>query len=309
MALETATRERIQAIIGESEVLLFMKGKRDAPQCGFSATVVQILDRLVPAYRTFDVLSDADVREGIKDYSSWPTIPQLYVRGEFLGGCDIIQELYGTRELHAQLGVEMPPAAAPAFEVTDAAAEALRHATEDAPPDQTLHLAIDARFQSRLYLAPEESGGIDVEAKGVTLRMDPLSAERARDGRIDVVRSGRGQAFQVALPNAPNAVKTLTVKELRALLDAGERLELFDVRTPEEREIARIEGSVLIDEAGARRIEGLPRDALLVFHCHHGGRSRAAAEHFAALGFTRVHNLHGGIEAWSLEIDPSIPRY
>jgi monothiol glutaredoxin len=139
--------------------------------------------------------------------------------------------------------------------------------------------------------------------------MDSLSATRAAGGRVDVVRSGRGQAFQVALPNAPNAVKTLTVSELRALLDSGEPFELFDVRTPDERQIAHIEGSVLIDEAQTRRVEELPRDALLVFHCHHGGRSRAAAEHFAALSFTRVHNLHGGIEAWSLEIDASVPRY
>jgi monothiol glutaredoxin len=296
-------------MIGESEVLLFMKGNRDAPQCGFSATVVQILDRLVPAYRTFDVLADPAVREGIKDYSSWPTVPQLYVRGEFLGGCDIIQELFGTGELHTQLGVETAPATPPAIEITVAAAEALRQATADAPPEQALHLAIDARFQSRLYLGPEEPGSIAIESGGLTLRMDPLSAGRARDGRIDVVQSGGGQAFQVALPNAPNAVKTLTVKELRTLLDSGEAFELFDVRTPEEREIAQIEGSTRIDEEQTRRIEGLPRDALLVFHCHHGGRSQAAAEHFAAMGFTRAHNVHGGIEAWSLEIDPSVPRY
>ncbi len=100
MSLDEETRARIAPLIEQNEVLLFMKGTRWAPQCGFSATVVRLLDRLLTDYETFDVLSDPTIREGIKQHSSWPTIPQLYVKGEFIGGCDIIQELYGTGELH-----------------------------------------------------------------------------------------------------------------------------------------------------------------------------------------------------------------
>ena len=111
------------------------------------------------------------------------------------------------------------------------------------------------------------------------------------------------------LPRAPNVVRSMTVEELKQRLDRGDDLRLFDVRTPAERETARIEGSVLVDAPEAQRIEALPTDALLVFHCHHGQRSQAAAEHFANLGFTNVHNLEGGIDAWSREIDPSVPRY
>ena len=80
-----------------------MKGNRQMPQCGFSAQVVQILDSLVPDYDTVDVLSDPEVRQGIKEYSSWPTVPQLYVRGEFVGGCDIVTEMYQSGELHNAL--------------------------------------------------------------------------------------------------------------------------------------------------------------------------------------------------------------
>ena len=84
---------------------------------------------------------------------------------------------------------------------------------------------------------------------------------------------------------------------------------MLDVRTVAEREAARIEGATLMDDEQAARLSALPKDTMLVFHCHHGGRSQQAAEHFVALGFTNVHNVVGGIDAWSQEIDPKVPRY
>jgi monothiol glutaredoxin len=99
MAMDPATRSRIERAIGSDRVVLFMKGTRDFPQCGFSARVVQMLDRFVPDYTTVDVLADAAIRQGIKDFSSWPTIPQLYVAGEFIGGCDIVTEMFQSGEL------------------------------------------------------------------------------------------------------------------------------------------------------------------------------------------------------------------
>ena len=101
--MNDSTRARIDGLVKDHEVLLFMKGNRQRPQCGFSATVVQILDSLVPEYRTVDVLSDPEIREGIKEYSSWPTIPQLYLAGEFQGGCDIVVEMYESGELQQKL--------------------------------------------------------------------------------------------------------------------------------------------------------------------------------------------------------------
>lgn len=99
------TRTRIDTLVQQHPVLLFMKGDRHHPQCGFSAQVVQILDTLLPDYATVDVLQDQEIRDGVKAYSSWPTIPQLYVDGEFQGGCDIVIELYQTGELQQVLGV------------------------------------------------------------------------------------------------------------------------------------------------------------------------------------------------------------
>jgi monothiol glutaredoxin len=99
MSLDEKTRTRISDTIGSDRVVLFMKGSRELPQCGFSARVVQMLDRLVPGYTTVDVLADSAIRQGIKEFSSWPTIPQLYVAGEFIGGCDIITEMFQSGEL------------------------------------------------------------------------------------------------------------------------------------------------------------------------------------------------------------------
>ncbi|HYB12093.1 MAG TPA: rhodanese-like domain-containing protein, partial [Myxococcota bacterium] len=110
-------------------------------------------------------------------------------------------------------------------------------------------------------------------------------------------------------PNAPAEVQQLDPSELRRMLDQHEPLHLFDVRTEEERAQARIEQARLLTPELAAEMEGLDKDAVLVFHCHHGGRSQKAAEHFRALGFRNVYNLAGGIDAWSREVDPKIPRY
>jgi monothiol glutaredoxin len=96
-----STRDRIATIIADNPIVLFMKGVPAAPQCGFSAGVVKVLDALGAPYVGVNVLADPFLREGIKEYSDWPTIPQLYVNGEFIGGCDIVRELYGSGELQA----------------------------------------------------------------------------------------------------------------------------------------------------------------------------------------------------------------
>ncbi len=92
-------KEKIESQIKDNKVILYMKGNREMPQCGFSSRVVQILDSYDIMYETVDVLEDPEIREGIKDYSNWPTIPQLYVNGEFIGGCDICIELSQSGEL------------------------------------------------------------------------------------------------------------------------------------------------------------------------------------------------------------------
>ncbi len=91
--------ERIRHDIANNDVVLYMKGSAAFPQCGYSAAVVQVLDNLGVAFKDVDVISDPGLRQGIKDFTNWPTIPQLYVKGEFVGGCDIVRDLYASGEL------------------------------------------------------------------------------------------------------------------------------------------------------------------------------------------------------------------
>lgn len=95
--------EQIKQELSSNDVVLFMKGTPQAPMCGFSGQVVQILDYLGVRYKGVDVLADEQIRQGVKEYANWPTIPQLYVKGEFVGGCDIIREMFQSGELATQL--------------------------------------------------------------------------------------------------------------------------------------------------------------------------------------------------------------
>ena len=105
-ALNESLRKQISDLLASSPVVLFMKGTRQRPQCGFSAEVVEILNRLQPSYETVDVLDSPELRDGIKEFSQWPTIPQLYVGGQFIGGCDIVLEMNASGELQKLIGAD-----------------------------------------------------------------------------------------------------------------------------------------------------------------------------------------------------------
>jgi monothiol glutaredoxin len=100
-------KQRLDAIVNQNKVVVFMKGTKLMPQCGFSNNVVQILNTLGIPYETVDVLSDYEIRQGIKDYSNWPTIPQVYINGQFIGGSDIMIELYQKGELQQMVEVAL----------------------------------------------------------------------------------------------------------------------------------------------------------------------------------------------------------
>ncbi len=105
--MDDQTKARIESLIQSSPIVVFMKGTKLMPQCGFSNNVVQILNALGLQFETFDVLSDMEIRQGIKDFSDWPTIPQVYVKGEFIGGSDILIEMYNSGELKEKLEVAL----------------------------------------------------------------------------------------------------------------------------------------------------------------------------------------------------------
>src|SRR5688572_23813411 len=221
MSLSPETRTRIEQILGAHKVVLFMKGSPDAPQCGFSAKAAGILDALAPGYGHVDVLADSEIREGIKAYGQWPTIPQLYVGGELLGGSDIIEQMLNSGELHAALGVAPPDRTPPQITVSEAAAAAISRAMADAEPDTVLHLAVDPRFNAQFQLRPAAGHEIVVEAGGLRLHLDLASAPRARGMRIDWVEDARGAGLSIHNPNAPPAVPPLAVPSPRDRLTPG----------------------------------------------------------------------------------------
>lgn len=218
MTLSSETRLLIEHILTSHPTVLFMKGTQQQPRCGYSAAVVDILRRMGVSFYDVDVLANPTLREGIKVYGNWPTIPQLYHRGELIGGCDVVRELVQRGELAKVL-----------------------------------------------------------EATGT------------------------------ALPS-PH-VQNLTVQELKTWMKNKTDFRLYDVRTEAERRLAHIPGSVLLDPQTQFTLDLLPKETKLVFVCHHGGRSRAAAERALQKGFTQVWNVQGGIDAWSQHVDPSVPRY
>jgi monothiol glutaredoxin len=308
MSLDPALRSRIESILGADRVVLFMKGQPSMPQCGFSAKAVGALQDLGVEFGHVNVLADQDIREGIKAYGDWPTIPQLYVDGELVGGSDIILQMASSGELSSLLGVAAPDRTPPNITVTTAAVEMLKGALADSP-GAALQLSIDANYQPNFQLAPHDANAIAAESNGLRVQFDTSSARRAEGITIDWVDDIRGQGLAINNPNAPKAVEELDVRSADDQLRTGS-ITVVDVRPADERAIAAINAPFeTFDGENRAKLECLPKDTALAFLCHRGGRSAQAAEQFRALGFSNVFNITGGIDAWSENVDNSVPKY
>lgn len=308
MSLAPATRTRIETLLKQNPVVLFMKGSPQAPQCGFSAATVGVLNELLPEFASVNVLEDPEIREGIKQFGNWPTIPQLYVKGELIGGADIVQSMFNSGELQELFGLPKPDRTPPQITITDQAAAAIRSALVDAEPGLALHLTIDARFQPQFHLGEPGDGEVRAEANGIDILMDLATAQRARGIRIDWAETMQGAGLAIDNPNAPAAVKELSVHELKAHLDAND-ITVVDVRPADERENGTIKHAFRTLDDGISSLADLPKDAPIAFLCRTGGRSARAAEQFRAHGYTKVFNVTGGINAWASEIDTSLTPY
>lgn len=302
--LNDETRQRIQQLVDNNAVLLFMKGNRHQPRCGFSARAVGVLEELGVEFHTVDVLSDPSIRSGIKLFSDWPTIPQLYINKEFVGGSDIVTQMASNGELHEMVGVEYVPPTPPTLHVTDSMVAALRKfgASSQGMP----RLEVSPQFRYNIAFDMKRDGDFAVESNGITVLVDQSSAKRADGIRLDYESNATGGGGVIIdNPNEPASVAQLDVFQLKGMLSRDE-VRLYDVRTPQEQAIASIEAAVPMDPVA---IAELPKDTPIAFLCHTGVRSQHAAEHFLRQGYTQVYNVVGGIEAWSLNIDKSVPRY
>ena len=309
MSLDPALRSRIESLLQSNRVVLFMKGQPTMPQCGFSAKAVGALSMLGVDYAHVNVLADQEIREGIKAYGDWPTIPQLYIDGELVGGSDIIEQMSNSGELAAVLGVAAPDRTPPNITITPAAAEMLANAVADAGPGGALVLSINAQFQPNFQLAQFDANAIAAESNGVRIQFDLASARRADGITIDWVEDVRGKGLAIDNPNAPKPVQSLSPKEADAKVRASEVL-LVDVRPADERGFAAAAVPFkTFDSNGRAELEALPKDTAIAFLCRSGGRSQQAAEEFLALGFRNVYNVVGGINAWADEVDASLTKY
>ena len=311
MAISSETRSQIETLLRQHTVVLFMKGSKQQPRCGFSAKVVEILDGHGVDFRDVDVLSDAALREGIKEFSSWPTIPQLFFQGSLIGGSDIVRQLDESGELLSALGIDPSKIVhtPPSISISAEAAAAIKEAGKEAEPGQHLRMVLQRGGQAiDLYFDAPRGSDLRVEQHGITVLFDRASARLANGIAIGFVDGPNG-GFRIDNPNLPAKVGTLTVAELRKMLDAKVPLRLLDVRTDRERTIARIAGDQSLEELARQDLDGLAKDTMLVLYCHHGTRSQAAAEQLVARGFRNVWNLSGGIDAWARQIDPTVARY
>jgi monothiol glutaredoxin len=307
MSLSDSTREQIENIIQKDRVVLFMKGTPQAPQCGFSSKTVGLLDSILSDYSSVDVLQDQEIREGIKVFGNWPTIPQLYIDGELVGGCDIVSAMFNSCEIHEMLGIEAPDRTPPEVTITDAAAEKIREAMAG-HEGIGLHFSIDAGWQSTFNVAPAEGHEVKVVANDITFLFDLASAQRAKGAVIDWKESMEGEGLTINLPQAPKPVYQMSVDELKQALEDNNVI-LIDVRGKEERALASIAAAKPMEGGLMQEIEAMPKDTALAFICHVGNRSQVAAEHFRKQGFSNLSNVAGGIDAWAKQIDTSISTY
>lgn len=204
MSTSPETLKKIEDLVKGKKVVLFMKGNRNFPQCGFSSTVVQILGGILDDYETFNVLESPEIRAGIKDYAQWPTIPQLYIDGEFVGGCDIIKQMSANGDLHKQLGVEQVAAVAPKISVSDAAQAELKSAMGDSDPGDKIHIHIDLGFRHDMSVGPQESDQVCTEVGDLSFCFDSGSARRADGLVIDFLTEGDESGFKMDNPNKPS---------------------------------------------------------------------------------------------------------
>ena len=307
MSLDPALRSRIDTLLADNRIVLFMKGQPQAPQCGFSAKAVGALNSLGIDYKHVDVLADPEIRDAIKLYGDWPTIPQLYIGGELVGGSDIIEQMANSGELHGALGLPPPDRTPPQIEIGEAAIAMLRTAITDAGGDVVVRMDIDPQYRTRLHLAQPDPNAITITIDGIRVEFDLAGARRAQGLKIDWADDARGRGLVIENPNAPPVVKSMTPAEAMERRNAG-TLRIVDVRPSEERALAAIGGEVLNLDDGLEPIDALPKDTALAFLCHHGNRSAQAAEHFRQQGFREVYNIAGGIDAWA-DVEQGVAKY
>lgn len=306
--MDKQTQEKIANFINNNQVALFMKGTAQRPECGFSAKVIEALQMLTYDFATMNVLADPLIREGIKEYSSWPTIPQLYINGEFIGGCDITLELAESKELAKLLGIKKA-LTKPNITIEDDAVLAFKTALEQNTQKEDIRISIAANFEHSLEFDTANKDDFLIECNDIKLIIDPYSAAKAEGLRISFHKSSADSGFDFYNPNIPSEVKELTVEELHEWQSNKKPLVLIDVRPKSEWDIAHIDFAKRLEDLSIEEQRQLSHDVPIIFHCHHGGRSFNVAQKWRLKGYSNIYNLSGGIDDWAKKVDNTIKTY
>ncbi len=201
MSSDTATPAQLEELINSHKVVVFMKGSRDAPQCGSSSGITRLLDLLLEDYAAVNVAGESDLADAVKVFTGWPKIPLLFVDGQFIGDLDVAREMHAAGELRPLLG--LPPlsvAGTPNITITDAAAKLIREVI-GSDADRDLCLEIDAQIRHSLSLNNSDQGLIRCVVNGISLCLDPESAARA-DGLV-IETDPSGKSIRTQNPNKP----------------------------------------------------------------------------------------------------------
>ena len=291
-------RNKIENLVNNSNCLLFMKGNPQHPQCGFSSNTVNILKELLgDNFDFFNVLEDQEVREGIKEYGNWPTIPQLYINKELVGGNDIVTEMYNTGELQSMLNLPQPERVAANISISDKAKQNIMSGIKDIG-NHVLMLSIDNQFNTRFSIEEPKGYEIVSEVGDIKIYMDIGTAKRANGIEIDWVEDLQGAGLVINNPNQPKEVNQLSKEEFKKGLEKGLYKHIYDVRSEDQFKAQSIPGSKRLDKENMQEIENLDKDTPLVFVCSVGNTSQGACNFYRKKGFSNINNLVGGVANW-----------
>ncbi|MBL4773018.1 MAG: Grx4 family monothiol glutaredoxin [Alcanivoracaceae bacterium] len=292
------TKQEIENLVKNNTCVLFMKGNPKHPQCGFSSNTVNILHELLgDDFAYCNILENQNIREGIKEYGNWPTIPQLYVNKELVGGNDIVTEMYNTGELQTMLGLPQPQKQSAEITITEVALENIKKGIKDIGSN-VLMLSIDSQFNTRFSI--EEPKGYETVSKigEINIYMDIGTVKRANGIEIDWVEDLQGAGLVINNPNQPKEINQISKKELINGIEKGQFKNIYDVRSEQQFLEQSIPGSKRLDKQSMDEIESLDKDTPLVIVCAVGNTSQGACNFYRKKGFNNVNNLVGGVSNW-----------
>lgn len=285
-------RAKLQAMVDSHDVVLFMKGTRQQPQCGFSNRVVSILEELEIDYQTYNVFSDPDIRSGMKDFSMWPTFPQLYIKQEFVGGCDLVTEMMQSGELPGMLGVTLEDVEPPTVHCSPNILNLFKESL--ATHGGGIHIDVSKNFQYDIFIGPKSNGQVESIVDGVPFYFSRGSAKRANGISLDF-KDGDNGGVLIDNPNEPK-FEDIAVSDVEAWVADNPTAKVYQIGVTADQVLPF---ATLLDASAHQEIGQLPKDHPIAFMCVMGVRSQHAAKDLAFQGYSNVFNIVGGLTAWN----------